>query len=177
MIRKFLGLNSSEQFDEIIRKLDFLKQETEKSVEMAGQAHNNVTTIRNDMKVLYSSLEQDIKNVKMNVKSIKPILKVEDKEAVDFIKGILSKHDHSIKTQQTFLESKMYELASLEKEIQAMTEQAQEALLNSERTSLKINNVLNGLGLTEANSLQDKNVDLELKKLLKTVESGKTQTL
>lgn len=142
MIAKFLDLPTTEDIDALtseVFQLSSLHDATQK--EMQGM-RADFRTLKSDMKALYGEVSSDIKRVDGKIGRVKPTLKVEDPEAVAFIKGILSKHDTNIGTQQVALQSKILQLKEVE-------ERAKNAVEVSEKASLKINNLLNGLGLTE----------------------------
>lgn len=139
-IRKLFGLPSQADITKMTETLFEIQLRYDQSIEQMFAIQDDMRTLRNDMKTLYADSSGEISRVKRELKLIKPVLKVEDPEAIKFIKGILSKHDHNLNTQQSFLETKMIELNRAEG-------QANKAITIAAEAATKINNVIVGLGL------------------------------
>ena len=129
-IAKLLGLPTQEQITDLTNKLNEAIKE------------RNILSYRFD--TMNKEIYRDIDRINNKINNIKPVLKVKDKESVNFIKGILSKHDNKINTQQQFLEHKKIELENIEVS-------ARNAVDKATKASGKLNNVLNALGLTNTN--------------------------
>lgn len=114
-IAKVLGLPTKE--DVLMMNL-----KNNVAVESYRKVLQDMNKLREDMKTLYTELDQNISNVKMNVKSIKPILKVQDEEAVKFIKDILKRHDINMNNNQTDLTKRGIELNELKSRADAALE-------------------------------------------------------
>lgn len=166
-LAKMLGLPTRQEIESLKSEVFEMNTKYTYALELMTRLGRDMSTLREDMKTLYKGLESDIRNVKMNVKTIKPILKVEDPEAVAFIKGILSKHDHSIATQQNFLEGKMHELRKVEGTIRQSAQDATQAVDIATKASVKINNVLNGLGLTDKDSVKNEEIFAKVREVIK----------
>lgn len=139
-IAKVLGLPTLEEVQKFNEQSMTIALKSDEALESNRKALQSMNDLRNDMKTLYGELNQDIANVKSNVKQIKPILKVQDEEAVAFIKGILKKHDVNMSNNQTDLHQRTIQLGQLQTKIETATRKAEEA-------SRRLNNVLNGLGM------------------------------
>lgn len=173
-IRKFLGLTSTEEIDALKKEISDAKQELflmqshyEAAIAGMFRVREDMALLRQDMRNLYSENTQEISRLNREVKSVKPVLKVEDPKAVKFIKGILSKHERHLNTQQSFLESKLLELGRAEAKANNAVNIATEA-------STKINNVIKGLGLSQGQP--DEEVFDALKYIIKeAAEAGPLQ--
>lgn len=141
-IRKFLGLPSTEQIQKLNDELFMMQGKFEDAVTGMIQVREDMSQLRQDMRSLYQEQSSEIARIHNDVKRVKPVLKVEDPEAVKFIKGILSKYDRNLNTQQSFLETKMIELSRAEG-------QANKAISIATEAANKIDNVINGLGLKD----------------------------
>lgn len=91
--------------------LDLIMREVNKKLRL------EMTQLRSDMKTLYSEISTDTRRELKKIGNIKPVLKIEDPEAVKFIKDILSTHDKKTQTQQEFLEMKRLQLVDMENKI------------------------------------------------------------
>ena len=91
---------------------------------------NQMNTLRTDMKTLYGEISTDTRRELKKIGNIKPILKIEDPEAVKFIKDILSVHDKKIQTQQEFLEMKKINLDRLESSVDSKLLKLEELYVN-----------------------------------------------
>lgn len=78
-------------------------------------AVKSIEQTKDDTRLLYGELEQNIRNLDSKINRIKPVIKVDDPEAEKFIKGVLSKQDSIIRTQQTAIEEKLYSIQSIER--------------------------------------------------------------
>jgi hypothetical protein len=114
----------------------FLKEQSNKF-----EAQNN--QLRNDMKILYQEVNQNVKYFGDKASKIKPVIKVDDPEAVAFMKGILSTHDKRIESQQLYLETKKLELDALEREVRAARSRLeQDIILQNEKNNLIMDKLL-----------------------------------
>lgn len=140
MIAKFLGLPTSEQLKEFNEKVTEVMLSSDAAVQSSLKTREAMQELREDMKTLYNELDSNIRNVEMNVRQIKPILKVQDEEAVAFIKGIFSRHDNNMRNNQTALTNKLLQIDEMQRSADSAVKRATEA-------SNRLNNVLNGLGM------------------------------
>lgn len=83
----------------------------------SGILSAQMDSLRSDMKLLYNETDTNLNFKLSKLSHIKPVIKVDSPEAEAFFKSVLSKHDKDIRTQQEFLENKMFTLQSLENEI------------------------------------------------------------
>ena len=141
-IAKLLGLVTLEDFNKLQGEMLELLSSNDANINAVAGLRRDTDGFKNDMRILYSEVTSDIKRVDAKFKNVKPILKVEDPEAVAFIKGILKRHDSQITTQSIAIQTKMPQLRELENKAEIACRKAQEASSN-------LNNVLNGLGLSE----------------------------
>ena len=141
-IAKLLGLPTSLEIAALRQSMETLNSSFESNTNTMERVNREFNEFKGDIRTLYKEVSSDIKRVDRKVGQIKPILKVDDAEAITFIKGILSRHDSQISTQSTAIQTKVLELNQLQRESKAAVAQAQEA-------SSKLNNVLNGLGLSD----------------------------
>lgn len=146
-IAKLLGMVTLEEFESLKGEMIALELSNESIINNNEGLKRDTLGFKSDMRLLYKEVSSDIKRVDAKIKAVKPILKVEDPEAVAFIKGILKRHDSQITTQATSIQIKMLELNKLETETRMVLEKAKQASSN-------LNNVLNGLGLSD---ITDKN--------------------
>ena len=139
-IANWLGLATTQEIDDL--KLLGFELDTLHSTaveEMRG-LREDFRSFKKDMSALYGEVSSDIKRVDKKIMAVKPILKVEDKEAVDFIKGILSKHDNKMNNQEN-------QLADSHRALIEMQDTTRKAVDTASEATAKINNVLIGLGL------------------------------
>jgi len=148
-----LGLTTKSDFEALQAKVLLLGDENrslKKSNEEFNVKFQSLSDLRSDMATLYSEVAADIKRVDAKIGMVKPILKVEDPEAVDFIKEILSRHDKQITNQAAGIQTKILQLNSVEGKALAAIQQVK-------IDSAKLNNILNGLGLNDPSSEEFKN--------------------
>jgi chromosome segregation ATPase len=141
-IAKLLGLPTSLEIAALRQSMETLNSSFEHNTNTLQRVNKEFNEFKSDIRLLYKEVSSDIKRVDGKVSRVKPILKVDDPEAITFIKGILSRHDTQIGTQSTAIQTKVLELNKLQRESEAAVKQAQES-------STKLNNVLNGLGLDD----------------------------
>lgn len=139
-IANWFGLPTKEDIDEIKNLVMASEVITSATMGEVSDLKERFLELKRDMRALYSEVESDIKRVDRKITAVKPILKVQDPEAVAFIKGILSKHDNKMNTQE-------FQLAESHRSLIALEDKAQKAVDRAADASTKINNVLVGLGL------------------------------
>ena len=155
-IAQWLGLPTQGDIKKISEGVNLLIEQNKDLQEQFDTVKGQFNTLKSDMRALYGEVASDIKRVDKKIKAVKPILKVEDEEAVAFIKGILSKHDRHMNINQESLQSSMREFNSLNKQAALAVEKANKA-------TQTVNNIFNGLGLTEATP------DLQVFEAVKTI--------
>ena len=166
-----LGLPTNEDIDKVVEGFKLLMMKYENSIDEIQQVKSQFGSLRSDMSALYSEVSSDIKRVDKKVKAIKPILKVQDEEAVSFIKGILSKHDIEMTNNQRFLEeSKRSSDEALRSAKQAVIE-AKDVVLKSELANEKVENVLNGLGITPEEPVPHMTIIKAVREIIKNSQS------
>lgn len=146
-IAKLLGVPTKLEFNNLLGLVEELNAGYEENKQKLGSLGGSFNGLQSDMKVLYGEVSSDIKRVDAKIKAVKPILKVEDPEAVTFIKGILSRHDSQIGTQSTAIQTKVLELNKLQHE-------SKKAVELVKQDSTRLNNLLNGLGITESTQIE-----------------------
>lgn len=153
LIRKWLGLPSEEQVQKFNEMSFFTQEELEKARKLVELSRIDMERLRNNMKKLYSKLESDIRNVKSNVKQIKPVLKIQDKESEKFIRDILSRHDRNMQNNHNTLAEKVIGLNTLE-------QKAQSAIQKAEQSNLITRNFIMSLGLDSENMQAYSNLEI-----------------
>ena len=147
-LAKWLNLPTQEEIDELKGLVMMAESTLNAAMTEVSGMRVDIRMDKQAMKALYGELRSDISICNQRISKIKPILRVDDEEAVKFIKDILSKHDHKMNTQERQLTNEIQALVQLKDRVEDAEDTATKA-------SNKINNVLNGLGLTEEMKPED----------------------
>lgn len=160
LIRRWLGISSQLEL-ELQLEISSLRSERDSVVSALISNQSAMDDLRSTMEILYSELDTSIRQNEQQIRKIKPVLKVQDPEAVKFIKDILSKHDVNINTQQQFLEAKKLELMKLESELNNSTYVLRQAVD-------KVNILMSMIGLEKDTSVED--IRKKLSKIIQQAE-------